>query len=413
MLVFISDLHFTDGTATPTLNPGTFRIFSGLLQDVVDRSTPEYLHIVFLGDIFDLLRSGYWNSTELRPWSEDQKLDEVVREITKRITANTSNMQAIGYLKQLLGKIAQTGVPVGVEYLPGNHDRMINNSAASIKCIAEFLGIENAPDVKFHTEKLWEDHRVFARHGEVFDPVNYEADGGAPLGDAIVTDLLSTFSEEIKKEFGGTDADGILAEIAEIDNVRPLIDIPAYINGICRKHGGEPVVRRVKKVWDRLALEFIKSDVLSRRDRVLKWDIANTVRAALFLTRRFSNGRIADLLSNQRLRDLFAGETYLAKKAAAEEAVKDGKADFVVYGHTHRQAMVPLTGWDGAGVPKESFYFNTGTWRKVFQKARHGRGRNDFARWNVLSFVCIFKDGERVAADGTQRRFEMWTASLG
>jgi len=51
MLVFVSDLHFTDGTAASTLNPGIFRIFSGLMHDIIERSTPQYLHIVFLGDI--------------------------------------------------------------------------------------------------------------------------------------------------------------------------------------------------------------------------------------------------------------------------------------------------------------------------------------------------------------------------
>lgn len=413
MLVFVSDLHFTDGTATSTLNPGIFKIFCGLMQDIINRSTPEYLNIVFLGDIFDLLRTGHWNSTQLRPWSEDGKLDDVINEITRCITANAPNLEAINHLKQFLQKISESGVPVGVEYLPGNHDRMINQSATSIESITRFLGIQKQDSDKFPVQKLWEDHRVFARHGEMYDPVNYEGEEKAPLGDAIVIDLLNKFMEEIKKEFGTADSKEILFEIGEIDNVRPLIDIPAYINNVCRKHGGDPIARRVKKIWDRLAVEFVRSDVLSRRDKILKWDIANTVRAALFLTRRFSNGRIADLLSNQRLRDLFAGETYLAKKAASEEAVKEGKADFVVYGHTHRQAMVPLTGWDGAGTPKESFYFNTGTWRRVFQKARHGKSRNDFARWNVMSFVCIFKDGERVATDGKQRRFEMWTASLG
>jgi len=119
---------------------------------------------------------------------------------------------------------------------------------------------------------LWEDHRVFARHGEVYDPVNYEADGMASLGDAIVIDLLSRFSEEIKKEFGGADAGGILNEIAEIDNVRPLIDIPAYINGVCRKHGGDPVVRRVKKGLGQTGGRIVRSDIISKRDKILKWD---------------------------------------------------------------------------------------------------------------------------------------------
>lgn len=413
MLVFISDLHFSDGTASGTLNPRIFRIFSGLLQDIIERSTPEYLRLVFLGDIFDLLRTDYWTATSLRPWSSADQLEKVIAEITQRIIEYVPNKESISNLVLFGRRIAANGIPFSMEYLPGNHDRLVNMCGKAIKAVSEFLGIENSLGSSFPVWKLWEDHRAFARHGEIYDPLNYEADGKASLGDAIVIELLSRFSEETKKEFSSGDASGMLAELSEIDNVRPLIDIPAYINGVCRKHGGDDVARRVKKIWDRLASEFVKLAFISERNKWLRWDIVNTLKATLFMTRKFSNGRIANLLSNERLRDLFRGDAYMAKKAGGEEPLKAGMADFVIYGHTHRQAMVPLTGWDDSGSTHESFYFNTGTWRRVFQKARQGRHRNDFARWNELTFVCIFKDGERVAADGTQRRFETWTASLG
>jgi UDP-2,3-diacylglucosamine pyrophosphatase LpxH len=420
MLVFISDLHFTDTTLSATLNPNVFRIFCGLLQDIIERSTPENVKIVLLGDIFDLLRTDYWSKTSLKPWSKPDETDEngkmlaqAAEEITRLITGNKANVEGISYLKKFGKGIATKGIQFDVEYLPGNHDRLLNRFEPAVKVAADFFGIDIPPEGRFITERLWEDHRVYARHGDIYDPINYEGDSKSSIGDAVVIELLSRFSDEIKAEFAENDVSGILEEIGEIDNVRPLLDIPAYVNGVCRKHGGEGAARRVKKIWDRLAGEFAKSSFIAMRDRRFRWDIVNTLKTALFLTRKFSNGHIANVLSNERLRDFFSGDTFLARKASAEKPVKDGKADFVVYGHTHKQAMVPLTGWDGAGTPKESFYFNTGTWRRVFQKAKQGRSKNDFARWNVMTFICIFKEGERVASDGTQRRFEMWTASLG
>jgi UDP-2,3-diacylglucosamine pyrophosphatase LpxH len=63
MLVFISDLHFVDGTAGErTINPKAFDYFfkdlNGIIED--DRNTLKELNLVFLGDIFDLLRTWYW-----------------------------------------------------------------------------------------------------------------------------------------------------------------------------------------------------------------------------------------------------------------------------------------------------------------------------------------------------------------
>ncbi len=69
MLVFISDLHFIDETAGGHNIPA--QAFKGAFEDICNScDEPEEVRIVFLGDIFDLLRTTYWLKVPEadRPW---------------------------------------------------------------------------------------------------------------------------------------------------------------------------------------------------------------------------------------------------------------------------------------------------------------------------------------------------------
>lgn len=68
MLIFISDLHFVDGSA---------RAFEYFFQDVaasIKKETKE-IKIVSLGDIFDLLHTEMWFAfpVEERPWGKKER----------------------------------------------------------------------------------------------------------------------------------------------------------------------------------------------------------------------------------------------------------------------------------------------------------------------------------------------------
>ena len=87
MLIFVSDLHFVDGSAGEHNVPtDAFRIF---FQDIAracnwinkkGRKVDE-IKLVFLGDIFDLLRTEMWFETpdaerlpvNERPWGHNEK----------------------------------------------------------------------------------------------------------------------------------------------------------------------------------------------------------------------------------------------------------------------------------------------------------------------------------------------------
>ncbi|MFI4874834.1 MAG: hypothetical protein ACIALR_05835, partial [Blastopirellula sp. JB062] len=69
MLVIVSDLHLTDGTAAQTLDADAFGMFVDQLQDMAvraswrvdDRYRPlESIDVVLLGDVLDLVNSAAW-----------------------------------------------------------------------------------------------------------------------------------------------------------------------------------------------------------------------------------------------------------------------------------------------------------------------------------------------------------------
>ena len=71
MLVFMSDIHLTDGSSGDTIKPTAFRVFAENLRKLADSVSPlEEIRLVLLGDIFDIIRSTEWNAAgvSVRPW---------------------------------------------------------------------------------------------------------------------------------------------------------------------------------------------------------------------------------------------------------------------------------------------------------------------------------------------------------
>ena len=74
MLVFISDLHFVDETAGKHNIPASaFEKFLTNVKVHADKAKAKELKIVFLGDIFDILRTEEWFKEEEvnRPWGNN------------------------------------------------------------------------------------------------------------------------------------------------------------------------------------------------------------------------------------------------------------------------------------------------------------------------------------------------------
>ncbi|MCL6583876.1 MAG: hypothetical protein K6U11_09590 [bacterium] len=428
MLVFLSDVHLTDGSSGTTIDPRAFRKFCQSLKNIVGdarQSNIKKIEIVLLGDIFDLIRSDFWLRPEneglsqpVRPWSAPNitdrsgwNLQAYTEAIVDKIITHPRNIEIAGYLEELRTECLGEDVEVQLSYLIGNHDWLINRYPSARQRIADFLGMS---DSKFYTENRFPYERIFegywclARHGDCYDRINYEGErDGSSLGDAIVIDLLTRFPEEVKNDPTlGRDAD-LVNKLKEIDNVRPLFDIPAWIQSICNLRPG--IERKVHEIWNSLVDQFFKIPFVKKHDRFGP-DVIDCLEMAMRLSSGFSFTKLKEILSSRALRFLVQQTENFRKFAYQEAALRNNEVRYVVYGHTHTSAQVPL---DIAAIPPhtsvERIYFNTGTWRKVFEAASFGGGKCAFIGWHVMTFVVFYREEEKERA----RNYEVWSASLG
>ena len=127
MLVFVSDLHFVDGTAGEHNVP--VEAFRGTFQDLATHAKnakAEEVIIVFLGDIFDLLRTEKWFEVteEQRPWGATDRtlagMEANARAILGAIVGHKENQRTFDFLNGNLVK--SCGFPVEPQrvYLTGS-----------------------------------------------------------------------------------------------------------------------------------------------------------------------------------------------------------------------------------------------------------------------------------------------------
>ena len=180
-----------------------------------------------------------------------------------------------------------------LSYMIGNHDWLINRYPSTRQAIADFLGM-TPPGYftrnQFDYVRVFDEYSVLARHGDYYDPFNYEVDRNtSSLGDAIVIDLLSKFPKELAKDavLGGNQ--DLVKELKEIDNVRPLLEVPAWIQGVCNRYPGTE--NRVHDIWNNLVDQFFQMDFVKERNH---WKLEMGLR----LTTGFSYAKIQQTSSD-------------------------------------------------------------------------------------------------------------------
>jgi len=415
MLVIMSDVHWTDGTSGETIHSGAFRKFALYLKDMTETAGAKELEIVMLGDIFDLIRSDYWLRSSIRPWSGARAKDrqgkgvkDYTIEIAKRICRNAINRESIRHLREFREEMAKQKVRVKITYIIGNHDWLINRYPETRTAIARFLGINNPNQYKnkiYATEGFWEDYKVFARHGDIYDCFNFDGNRDASsLGDAIVIDLINRFPNEVAKAIGTTTDPNLISHLREIDNVRPLIDIPLWVYGVCRRAKSPETEKKVKEVWNKLVDGFLKIKFVRQHDKPWRIDIVDCLQLGLKISTFFS---IRDIV-NFPIRKFYKRCEDYVNKAFCEEYVRRNMAEFVVYGHTHDHQVIPLDLVPLPGEVLQKTYFNTGTWRRVHEKTTFGMEDQEFLSRHVMTFIAFYLKEER-----KNHRFEVWNGALG
>ncbi len=415
MLVFVSDLHLTDGNSGETIKAGAFMKFTQYLEDLVLTAKATKVEIVLLGDIFDVIRSNHWLDAQIRPWSGPDEADgngngikEYTLEVVNRICGNQINVDSMKHLKEFKSKMKEQGIEITYTYIVGNHDWLINRYPETRVQIAEFVGMENPQsynDKKFLLEEFWSDYSVFARHGDIFDKFNYDGDRDASsLGDAIVIDLLNKFPDAVENDIGPATDPELIKKLREIDNVRPLLDIPKWIDGICRTAKPE-IEKRIKKVWDDLADQFLKIDFVKQHDTWYPFDMVDFLEAGLKFSKFVSFSDVAGI--NTKFLQNFRRSNY-EKEAFSERLMRENQARFVIYGHTHDHKVELLDQVPKGEETFEKIYMNTGTWRRVHEMARFDPKSMEFSSWDVMTFIAFYLEDER-----DDRKFEIWNGALG
>jgi UDP-2,3-diacylglucosamine pyrophosphatase LpxH len=427
LLVFISDIHLTDGTSGATINAGAFDLFVDQVADLARKRRASEVRLVILGDGLDIIRSSRWLDApgDARPWRPAGPGQEaVVLDILQAIIER--NAAALNHLRQLSRRVAaRRGVPaarVRVDYVLGNHDWLINRYRSGRRLVVRAMGLpEEYVDRGFPLEFVSppEEYDVLARHGDVYDRWNYNAACGrdaSSIGDVILIKLQRRFPEEVGRLLGDHPrARQIVERLREIDNVRPYSRIGAWVTDAIADLGqSDPAcAATARKALGRCIDDFVRNDEYHRfRDRQLTFFQRMYLRLALsqIRTRQF---HVLDRLTRigERLLKIWRlarGEPVSESTGhALQERLPDGRRPrYVVYGHTHRVEVAPLGLIEG--TDEHRYYLNVGTWQSVWQRAETAGGHTDFASWKEMSYAAVYRPGE---AHG-KHEFEMWTGSL-
>lgn len=440
MLVIISDLHLTDGSTCETINAGAFRQFVHMLSSQAEsacwRQKPgrtdgvfeplERIDVILLGDILDVIRSDHWLQTPLRPWDDPEKIVADVTAITRGILRH--NDVALSCFRSLNGHLPVIAthnqeahsIPIHFHYFVGNHDWFYHLKGPGWDALRSevklAMALDNDPQQVFphlleespEVAELCQRHRVHLQHGDIFDAVNYQKEKGrdfASLGDAIVIEILNGFPERVRRELELPADHPLYLAFKEADNIRPILSLPNYF-AMATSHFGTHVQRqKIQQLWTEASNPLLDLEFVRRLDKPWEFDTVDALQAMFTLQRNLPmivQGQLAKFVEK-----FTPIETY-RREAAAETAIRQCHADYVVYGHTHHAEMVPLAVREENGVRHEQIYINTGTWRRVHEQTEGIMNGFPFVHYHVMTYAFFYKDDERFG-----RRHEVWQGSLG
>jgi len=448
MLVILSDLHLTDGTASQTLSPGAFEFLARRLQELAEAASwradgsyrpLERIDLVLLGDVLDPLRSLRWLARrKVRPWGNPHA-PELADQVA-RITADILefNAESLAVLRSLADGSAvrvppalrsarpadsaeSQPVPVHIHYMVGNHDWFYHLPGADYqavrKLIVQRMGLADRPEEPFAHDMTEKDellsvmrrHRVCARHGDVFDPLSFDGERDtSSLTDAILLELVLRFVAEVEAGLGPELPLNALWGLKEIDHFRPLVMVPVWIEALLERTCPVPALRkRVMAAWDRLADEMLQIDFVCRGEGESRLELVDGLHRALKFSRRPPTGW-ADSTRRWLAQLRGAKDASYRLHAAAEQDFRNRRAKHIVYGHTHWAETVPLDASYAESYVLEQLYFNAGTWQRVHRPTSMAPRGEEFISWQSLDLLIFYQADER-----SGRCFEKWSGMLG
>ncbi len=474
MLVFLSDLHITDkSTGVQHLDIGAFKeAFHNIARQAQHAKSKE-ITFVFLGDIFDLVRTTFWfnKPARERPWgigndatdAEKAALQKHARELLENIIAENKDIFDV-WSQPLKGQYGLTIEPKRV-YIPGNHDRICNEFSTLRERVIEALGLsigQNAPldaGVPFANHFHHALYQVFARHGHEWDEYNFEhvrdwsnantaTLPGAhfleiPIGELIAAEVASRLPTEacqhLKEQINDDDLQLIVEHMKTVDDVRPMAAIlPWLVDSISsQKAMNKPANRQIvlkaltksiqKVMREFNTLPFTKA-WMKKHDGFAPLDYVDRLQLGILALQNLDVHKLNRLLQMAQSRPIHALEAMLRMMPCLDKALANDNCASAASDDLKRinddvrfqNTLYLLYGHTHRAeqVPLATHessacqvYLNTGTWRPLYRQAVSKTG---FMRWKNMTFTMFYNhehDPEKVEPNDDPI-FETWTGSL-
>jgi hypothetical protein len=453
MLVIVSDLHLKDGTSGTSITSDAFRIFAERMRDLAYRASWRAgdsvyapitsIDLVMLCDVFDQIRSTKWLEVDgqpvtVRPW-DDPNSPAFIQKINDindgTLAYNARVFQAIKLISEGKGITlppavngypdVQSGervtVKVNIYFMVGNHDWFFCLPGEPYnqmrQKVIDALGLANSsepfPYAPWDSPVLAEvlgQHRVFARHGDFFDKMNYDPERGraaATLGDAMAVELLDRFPYDVRKELEGELPPQFVEGLKELANVRPALVTPLWIGNLVNRYArDESQADKVKEIWNGLVRRFLDLDFVRSHDKKLKFDTVDALEVVLTISKELPFDTVNKMMAKIGEK-LWGNKISIAKHALEEQAFLNQSARYIVYGHTHFHEVVPLDSNVIDGKNFDQVYINSGTWHSYHDLTLRDPSQHKFVPTHVMTYLTFFKDDER-----KNHAFETWSGSL-
>ena len=434
MLAILSDLHLNDGTCGALLAPGAMNLLSERLCDMAWRASwradgsyqpIDRLDLVLLGDILDITGSQRWLAGDARPWSDITShavsettaaiVDEILRKNVDCIrtlralaTEATISLPPATASGQPVLDAEELPVAVYTHYMVGNRDWLLHLRGSQFDVIrhkiAHHLGLVTPHNRPFAHEASECDelhealrrHRVLARHGDIFDPLSFAEDrDAASLSDAIAIELVAKFLGHIEDQIAAELPAAAARALADIDQIRPILLIPAWMESMLERTGCTLAQRSaIKRIWDYMAEQLLHLEIVRKCCAASSAEMLDGLAAALKFSRRDSadwTGRTLAFLNGLR----GAASPSYAMHALAEADFRNRRARQIVYGHTHCHEILPLDASHADGYVLNQTYLNAGTWRRVYRPTQALQASHEFIAADSFTLLAFYQGDER------------------
>ena len=427
MLVVLSDLHLSEArsskighlTFNKNLPVETYQAFLKEINQVAVANKIKKVDMVLAGDILEITRSGIWFENHERPYQDNETIhsDSSTETTILRILEAIRNEEHVSETLTLFHDIQdQFDVEVALQYIPGNHDRLVNATPKIRETVREMFGLAGGDIPLVHQYQARNgDGSVFClvRHGHEYDPMNFSMDireleeiptefqekvyGNAPLGDIVTIEFGAALPYYFIAEYGenailqNPKLLALYERLMGFDDVRPTSALLSYIfstPGVNKHQTWEYMAPCFKRLLSKLSdtPEFVdqitQASTLNSSQRLLLRGLFTSK----MLKRDLPYWMIKQLMKQVSKEIKLSSPVKWAKKEALVRE-KHSSVKCVISGHTHFPEVSLMSAKKG----DERYYINTGTWRNTIPATRNFK---EFGRLKTMTKVIVFQPSE-------------------